>query len=79
MGVCIEDLAIDRITQTCRLKEPPAPPPRGRRSKLTPEEVRYGRYMYWSGRSAARTFAELWGLTPMNVSLIMNFKTLAWM
>lgn len=79
MRVNIEDLEMDRERKTCRLKDPPPKPKRGRPTKLTPEQVRYGRYMYWSGRSRQAEAIDSWGLTKNAVSDIMNFKTLAWM
>jgi hypothetical protein len=72
------DYTLDPARRLCRLREPPPRPPRGRKSRLADDDVRRMRYDYWSGRKTQPRLAADWGLTQQEVSLIVNFKRLAW-
>lgn len=76
----LEKLVINHGSQTCRLRTPPeSPVGRGKRSRLSVEEVRHARYLYWTGRRAALWYARYWDMAPSHVFAIMNFVRVPWM
>jgi len=76
-GPKLADLLIDHANRTCSLRSRPAASGRGRRTQLTAEQVRHGRYLYWVGRATAATLGERWGISRQAASLIVNFRRLA--
>jgi len=72
-------LVFDSAAQECRLKVPPPEPTVGRPNKLTVEQVRRGRYLYWTGRMSGNRIAREWGIHRAQASPILNFKRLTWM
>lgn len=72
----MSDLILDRANETCALRDRPPAPRTGRPTRLTDEQVRRGRYLYWTGRVTAAALAVEWGLTRRAAAKVCSFVTL---